>query len=181
MSAIAVRIRIGLAGVLVCVFSADCQADDSMELARKARDVFKTHCHRCHGKDGTVEGGMSYILDRDRLVARGKIAPGKAAESSLLKRMQAGKMPPPDEAPRPNADEIKVVERWIAAGAPSATAAVAPRKQILEADLNARILADLQKADRRERRFFRYFSLVPQYNAGLAEDELQSYRIAFAQ
>jgi hypothetical protein len=124
---------------------------------------------------------MSYILDRDRLVARGKIAPGKAAESSLLKRMQAGKMPPPDEAPRPNADEIKVVERWIAAGAPSATAAVAPRKQILEADLNARILADLQKADRRERRFFRYFSLVPQYNAGLAEDELQSYRIAFAQ
>jgi hypothetical protein len=156
-------------------------AEDAAELARKARAVLETHCHRCHGKDGTVEGGMSYILDRDRLVARGKIAPGKAAESPVLKRMQAGKMPPPDESSRPSADEIKVVERWIAAGAPSATAAVAPRKQILEADLNARILADLQKADRRERRFLRYFSLAPQYSAGLAEDELQSYRIAFAQ
>jgi WD40 repeat protein len=143
--------------------------------------VLKTHCYRCHGKDGTVEGGMSYILDRDRLVARGKIAPGKAAESPLYKRMHAGKMPPPEESPRPSANEIKLLERWIEAGAPSAIAAVAPRKQILDAEVNARILADLDKADRRQRRFLRYFSLAPQYNAGLAEDELQSYRIAFAQ
>jgi WD40 repeat protein len=152
-----------------------------MELARRARDVLKLHCHRCHGKDGTVEGGMSYILDRDRLVARNKIVPGKPAESPLLKRMQAGKMPPPDESPRPTPDEIKLVERWIDAGAPSADQPAVPRKRIQEADVNNRILDDLYKVDRRQRRFLRYFSLAPQYNAGFAEEELESYRIAFAQ
>ena len=139
MSAIAIRVRAGLAVLAVCAFAGNSRAEDSMELARKAREVLKTHCHRCHGKDGTVEGGMSYILDRDRLVARNKIVPGKTAESKLLKRMQAGKMPPPDESPRPTPDEIRLVEKWIEAGAPSADPPTVPRKRIQEADIHSRI------------------------------------------
>jgi WD40 repeat protein len=73
------------------------------------------------------------------------------------------------------------VEQWIAAGAPGTESTVAARKQILEADVNARILADVDKVERRQRRFLRYFSLAPEYNAGLADDELQSYRIALSQ
>ena len=46
------------------------------ELARSALAVLKTHCYRCHGQDGAVEGGLNYVLDRDRLVARRKVVPG---------------------------------------------------------------------------------------------------------
>jgi hypothetical protein len=181
MPALSACFRTQLSVVIVLFVACPSRADDLADLAQKARTVLDTHCYRCHGKDGTVEGGMSYILDRDRLVARGKIIPNKPAESPLMKRMQAGKMPPPEESPRPTADEIKLVEQWIAAGAPSTEPAVPVRKRILEADVNARILADIDKVERRQRRFLRYFSLAPQYNAGMAEDELQSYRIALAQ
>ena len=29
----------------------------------KVEAVFKTHCHRCHGADGTNEGGVNYVAD----------------------------------------------------------------------------------------------------------------------
>src|SRR5262245_57066473 len=82
-------------------------------LAGKARQVLQTHCYRCHGKDGTLEGGMSYILDRNKLVARRKIIPADAANSPLYKRVATGKMPPPEESTRPSKDEIAVLRKWI--------------------------------------------------------------------
>src|SRR5262249_20332514 len=42
------------------------------------------------------------------------------------------------------------------------------------------VLADLDKMDRRRRRFARYFSLVPLANAGHGPDELRTYRNALA-
>src|SRR5262249_54245915 len=145
------------------------------------RDLLESRCHRCHGKDGTVEGGMSYILDRDRLVSRGKITPGKPAESPLFRRVKTGKMPPPGETPRLTTDDVLLLEKWIDAGAPGVGAPAPPRKLIGDAEIHGRILADLTSAERPQRRFLRYFSLAPQHNAGLAESELQSYRIALAQ
>lgn len=176
-------VRTLLAVLILGWLGQPCRATDesSSELARKAREVLEAQCYRCHGKDGTVEGGMSYVLDRDRLAARGKIRPGKASESPLLRRIETGKMPPPGETPRPSPAEIALLKRWIDAGAPGVGATAAPRKLIGEADVHARILADLDSIERRQRRFIRYFSLVPQHNAGLADGELQSYRIALAQ
>jgi mono/diheme cytochrome c family protein len=176
-------LRIDLAILLAATVAAASPAadDQSAELARKARGVLEAHCHRCHGKDGTVEGGMSYVLDRDRLVARGKIAPGKPGESPLFRRVEAGKMPPPDEAPRLSTEDVSLLRNWIEAGAPGVGAPAGPRKLLGEAEVYARILADLDRTERRERRFVRYFSLAPQYDAGLAEAELQSYRIALSQ
>src|SRR5260370_31711735 len=55
--------------------------EDNTELAQKARAILKANCHRCHGRDGSVEGGMNFILDREKLFARKKIVPGKADES----------------------------------------------------------------------------------------------------
>src|SRR5262249_9967163 len=55
------------------------------------------------------------------------------------------------------------------------------RRAVGGGDIREGILDDLYKVDRRQRRFLRYFSLAPQYNAGFAEEELESYRIAFAQ
>jgi len=43
--------------------------EDRPDLATKARALFQTHCYRCHGQDGANEGGLNFILDRDKLVA----------------------------------------------------------------------------------------------------------------
>src|SRR5262249_54495594 len=78
------------------------------ELARKARDVFATHCHRCHGKEGTNEGGFNYVLDRQRLVQRRKIVPGDPAKSRLFRRLSSADdpMPPAEEKERPGAADV---------------------------------------------------------------------------
>ena len=47
------------------------RADDA-EIAKKAGDILKVNCHRCHGHDGANEGGFNYVLDRGQLVNRGK-------------------------------------------------------------------------------------------------------------
>jgi WD40 repeat protein/mono/diheme cytochrome c family protein len=149
------------------------------DLARRAHDVLKTHCYRCHGQEGAVEGGFNYVLDRDRLVNRRKVTPGDASKSAIMKKIVAGKMPPPEVKSRPSADEIAVLHRWIEAGAPGASTAP-PRRLIVEADVLEWILTDLEKIDRRARRFTRYFSLVPLYNAGHGDDELRTNRNALA-
>jgi len=59
-------------------------------LAARVQGILKANCYRCHGEDGTAKGGMDYILDRDRLVARAKIVPGKAADSLLFKKVLSG-------------------------------------------------------------------------------------------
>jgi WD40 repeat protein len=154
---------------------------DKSELAAKAQAILKANCYRCHGQAGAVEGGMSYILDRDKLVTRRKVIPGDSAASPLYKRVAAGKMPPPDQKVRPGPADVALLKKWIDAGAPSATPAVAAHSYLNEAETYAAILADLDKMERRDRRFARYFTLAPQYNSGLVEDELQSYRVALSQ
>ena len=51
----------------------------------KARVILKRHCAPCHGQDGAAKGGFGYALDRDRLIARGKVVPGSAADSELFR------------------------------------------------------------------------------------------------
>src|ERR1700676_3755289 len=77
---------------------------DQSTLAAKAVGVLTTNCHRCHGQDGTAEGGMNFILDPVKLVARKKIVPGQPDQSLLFKRVSTGKMPPSGEQPRPSAE-----------------------------------------------------------------------------
>jgi WD40 repeat protein/mono/diheme cytochrome c family protein len=154
-------------------------ADTPAELAHKAEAVLKTHCHRCHGQNGSLEGGFNYVLDRDKLVTRKKIVPGQIEQSPLYKRIATGKMPPADVQPRPSAADIAIVKSWIEAGAPGTIAGVS-RPTVTEAELLDVILADLDKQEKRSRRFTRYFSLAPLANAGAGPDELQSYRNALA-
>ena len=70
---------------------------DPAALSAKALAVLNANCHRCHGQDGTAEGGMNFILDPAKLVARKKIVPGQPDQSPLFKRVSAGKMPPSGE------------------------------------------------------------------------------------
>src|SRR5262245_23812295 len=149
------------------------------ELAKQAQDVLRAHCYRCHGQDGAVEGGMNYVLDLPKLAARKKVVPGRPDQSPLFQRVANGKMPPPDEKPRPGAADVAALKEWIEAGAPGSTTA-ADRVAVSEPEVFARILADLEKFDRRARRFQRYFTLTHLWNAGLGEDELQTYRHALS-
>jgi len=148
-------------------------------LAKKAQDVLKAHCYRCHGSDGNVEGGMNFITDLERLVVRKKVVPNKPEESPIYKRVHAGSMPPPDVKDRPSDADKAALKAWIDAGAPPLVAGQ-KREFITQGQINETILADLEKIDRRARRFQRYFTLTHLYNAGLSDDELRTYRNALS-
>lgn len=166
-----------LAAGLLVALSGPAAADES-PLAEKARAVLKTHCYRCHGQEGAVEGGLNYVADLGKLVGRKKVVPGHPDESRLFKRMADGTMPPPDEQPRPSEADLAAVRAWIQAGAPGAS--LAARTPLSPADVHAAVLADLDTHDRRARRFQRYFTLAHLHNAGLSDEELQTYRNALS-
>jgi WD40 repeat protein/mono/diheme cytochrome c family protein len=153
--------------------------DPKLELAKKAQAVLKTHCYKCHGEAGAVEGGMNYVTDLERLVARKKIVPGKAEESPVFKKIASGSMPPPEVTQRLSEDEKVVLKQWIDGGA-AGSQPVSPKKFLTQADVQAAVLADLEKIDRRTRRFVRYFSFAHLYDAGLSPDEIQTYRNALS-
>lgn len=149
------------------------------QLADRAAAVLRTHCHRCHGKDGSVEGGFNYLLDTARLVQRRKVLPGQPDASPLYLRTLKGKMPPAGETPRPSVADLAVLRRWIAAGAPAASPP-ADRRLVTDRAVLEWVLDDLDRAPRGGRRFYRYFSLVSLANAGARDDELTTYRQALA-
>lgn len=168
-----------LAALALVGAAAHAGAADDAKLAQQAKAVLKTHCYRCHGQDGSVEGALNYVTDLGKLVARKKVLPSDAKGSRLFRRVDDGTMPPPDEHPRPSAAEIAVLKKWIEAGAPSDEAA-APRTAIAPGEVHAAVLGDLETLDKRARRFQRYFTLTHLYNAGLSDEELQTYRNALA-
>jgi mono/diheme cytochrome c family protein len=86
------------------------------------RPILKTYCFQCHGEQGKREGNLDLRLRR-LIVAGGDsgaaIVPGTPAESYLLQRVRDGEMPPSDDAMKLSADQVALIERWIAADAPA--------------------------------------------------------------
>jgi WD40 repeat protein/mono/diheme cytochrome c family protein len=158
---------------------APARADDKTDLTTSAQAVFKLHCYRCHGENGSIEGGVNYVGDLSKLVGRKKVVPGNPDASRLFRRIDEGTMPPPDEKPRPSVDEIAAIRKWIEAGAPGAQS-ITPRAAITPAAIADAVLADLERMDRRSRRFQRYFTLSHLHNAGLTAEELQTYQNALS-
>ncbi len=154
-------------------------AAEESELAKKAQIVLRANCYRCHGQEGAVEGGMNFILDFDKLVQRKKVVPGSPDKSPLYKKIVNNLMPPPDEKPRPSDADREIIRQWIEAGA-HRVGGVVKRQTITESDITGYILADMETIEPRGRRFTRYFSIAHLYNAGLGEDELQTYRNALS-
>src|SRR6187455_395375 len=95
----------GFALTLVCVFAASARGQEPGELAQKAKAVLQTYCHRCHGENGSLEGGVNYLLDRNQLVARKKVMPGDPGKSALIRRIALEEMPPEGEK-KPSAEEV---------------------------------------------------------------------------
>jgi WD40 repeat protein/mono/diheme cytochrome c family protein len=142
------------------------------------KQILDTHCHRCHGQDGAVEGGFNYVLDLSKLLDRKKLLPGNADRSPLLRRIADGSMPPPGEKPRVSDADLGTLKSWVNAGAKLDAAPT--RTPVTADDVRQAVVTDLEKIDRRARRFVRYFTLNHLYNAGLSDDELQTYRNALA-
>jgi formylglycine-generating enzyme required for sulfatase activity/mono/diheme cytochrome c family protein len=150
-------------------------------LAAKAQKIFRANCYSCHGQDGTIEGGLNYILDVKKLVARKKVVPGEPDRSPLYRRLTSpdDPMPPADEKVRPGKEDIALLERWIKAGAPDPGAA-APREWVSSADFLKAVFDDLGTLKEGDQRSARYFTITHLYNAGLSEDELQTHRHGLA-
>jgi WD40 repeat protein len=172
--------RLGILAALVLGGLGGPACGNDQDVAGKAHAILEHYCHRCHGRDGSLEGGMNYVLDRDKLVLRKKVVPGDARTSPLYKRIVSGRMPPPDVKERPTSAEVAILKEWIESGAISALPARPERALMPETAVFALVRDDLEKVEKRSRRFTRYFSLAPQYNLGLSDDELQTYRNTLA-
>src|SRR5579884_3977007 len=163
----------GLFSSFVCSIDPARGAED---LAGRAQAILRTHCAACHGPGGTGKGGFDYLLDRDRLIARNQVVPGKADDSPLVQRIEQGEMPP-GKRPRPGVKDLAILRRWIDGGA--SPFQPIPRRSLVTEALRVRaVLADLRAIEPRQRRFVRYLTLTHLANAGLSEEELTSHRHA---
>jgi tetratricopeptide (TPR) repeat protein/mono/diheme cytochrome c family protein len=173
-------VRSGMGSLfLVCMMASAVHADPpaQQDLAKKALQVLKANCYRCHGQDGANEGGFNYVLDRRQLVSRRKVVPGEPAKSKILRRIlnAVDPMPPAEEKVRPRPDDIALLKKWIEAGAPEIE--VVAKQSFLSPEYVLQTMRnDLERLPERDRRFIRYFTLTHLVNAGLSPDELQSFR-----
>ena len=157
------------------VFALD-PARSAENLPARAQAILRTHCAACHAEGGSAKGGFDYLLDRERLVARNQVVPGKADDSPMLQRIEQDEMPP-GKRPRLGVEERAVLRRWIDTGASSFQPAP-PRTLVTETLLVRTVLADLQALDPRQRRFTRYLTLTHLANAGLPQETLRGHQHA---
>jgi hypothetical protein len=151
------------------------QGNDA-EVAKKAQLLLTNTCYRCHGQNGALEGGFSYLLDRGQLVGRKQVVPGDSSKSRLFRRIDRDEMPPEGEKPRLTKDDVAIIKRWIDAGAPDFNPPVPARAFISTDDMLRWMSEDLKKREESDRKFTRYMTLTHLHNAGRPNDELQSYR-----
>src|SRR5438270_7086673 len=89
--------------------------------------ILRARCWKCHS-DGAPKGSLD--LRTKAAMLRGgdtgpALVPGAAGKSALVKRIEAGEMPPEGEA-RLAPEQIAVLKAWIAAGAPAPDAKIDP-------------------------------------------------------
>ena len=104
--------------VLAVTVTAESLADNStLEFERDVLPILKNHCFECHSAN-KQEGGLD-LSTRDELLRGGEsgnsIAPGKAANSLLIHKIESGQMPP--KGPKLSAKNKQLFKRWINAGA----------------------------------------------------------------
>ncbi len=95
-------------------------AADTPNFETHVRPIFKAYCFDCHGGGEKPEGNLDLRLKR--FAEKGgdtgpAIVSSNAAASLLLARMKSGEMPPGEK--KVPAEQIAIIEAWIAAGAPT--------------------------------------------------------------
>ena len=159
-------------------------ASEQHRLSEAAVDVFRQHCHQCHGVDFKIQ--RLNVLDRDSLLdvvdrAKGQqsqafVTPGDAEASLVWEVIESGQMPP--SGPLSNADQ-ETIRRWIDAGA------TWPRNEqrefISETDVLRKIARHLFNTRRDDIKFQRYLTLTHLHNnRKVTARDLKIYRAALA-
>jgi hypothetical protein len=104
------------------------QAKDKVDFNRDIRPILANNCLLCHGPDHKVRKGDLRLDTREGAVAvhdgTAAVVPGKPEKSELLKRVQPADpddlMPPAKSGKKLTPDQIGLLRRWIAQGAPYA-------------------------------------------------------------
>ena len=164
------------AGASTSKMNAD--APEAKQLATEVEEMLGVACHSCHGEDGTSEGGFNFVTNLEKL-SKTFAKPG--SRSLLLERISAhddSVMPPVGEEPRLTDKQIARVKQWIQAGSP-AVKKRPDRPFITNESIVSSIKSHVGATKERSQRFMRYFTLTHLYNAGVSDDELQTYRNAF--
>jgi hypothetical protein len=95
-------------------------AEEAPTFERDVRPILKAYCLDCHGGSEKPKGGLDLRLKRFA-VKGGKsgpaIVPSQPEESLLLDRVKDGEMPPGEK--KLPAEQVAILERWVAAGAPT--------------------------------------------------------------
>ncbi|HVZ36780.1 MAG TPA: hypothetical protein VG963_30350 [Polyangiaceae bacterium] len=87
-------------------------ADKSDMVAQQVRSILQLNCAQCH--EGSNQGGLSYVLEYQRLVTSQQIIPGSSADSPIFVRMTQQQMPPAEVTKqRPSLGDIDIVGQWI--------------------------------------------------------------------
>lgn len=92
--------------------------DDAEPRDEQAAALLALHCLDCHNPS-TKKGGLD-LTRREAALAGGKsgkvVHPGNADASELVRRVEAGEMPPQGR-PKLGKDEVALLRQWVAAGA----------------------------------------------------------------
>ncbi|MBS0263595.1 MAG: DUF1592 domain-containing protein [Planctomycetes bacterium] len=105
---------VGTALVFWAVFATVIRADDSSAVARyrnQVAPVLTEYCSTCHAA-GVSEGNVSF----DQFKSDQEIVGSRELWGKVLKQLRAGLMPPQDQ-PRPTAEQIRGIETWIKSAA----------------------------------------------------------------
>jgi len=141
-------IKSWLVGVGVGVSCVGSLAADELDPASieffeaKVRPVLVNHCYQCHSDEaamaGKLKGGL--LLDTRAGVEKGGdsgpvIKPGKPNESSLVTSVRYTdenlQMPPKE---RLSDEQVAILEKWVAMGAPDPREGVASSKRVIDLD-----------------------------------------------
>jgi len=109
--------------VLLALFLGSAAPVAAEDLEAKARGVFETHCFRCHSHKANKSKGGLMLDARPSMLKGGQtgpaLHPGEPEKSLLLQLVRSkdedARMPPSGSLP---ADQEKILEAWIKAGAP---------------------------------------------------------------
>ena len=163
-------------------------AKEPAELAARAKQVLKAHCHRCHNGPGSTGSSSGYDFDVTRHDSLTKAADGdptvvghSLTKSSLWEAVQK-RMPQrgsPERAAFGDA-EREALKKWIEAGAPPFPAQ-AERPFVSLEDVLTAIRDHQAKAPRETRPYIRYFSLAHVHNnSAFADEDVRYLRAALS-
>lgn len=103
-------------GVLLSLYAFSVASAQSIDFSHEVVPILRKHCIECHG--GREAKGSFSLNTRELLAESGHVDSENPASSRFIELLRSDDVDdqmPPREKPRLTADEIKTLERWIAA------------------------------------------------------------------